>query len=428
MPSISEKEFFRLKHAVDELSALNQIANAINVSMSIDKITRVIVDRCLNRVKAAQGAIFLLGEDEADPDKFKTFVRKIDPGAEQIPYRLNVSLTGWMIKNKQILLSNDPQSDERFSRLDFSEMGIRSILSAPLLSRSGMIGVLALFNKSDSGGFTDTDKRFAGIVATQTAKVIENARLFEKEQRLMAIEEEIAVAKSIQQGFLPDGSISIPSCQICGFNLPAKEIGGDYFDIVEVGDNTYFLSLGDVSGKGVPAALLMANAQAVLRAQLRGANETMLPGMARSLNHLICQFTSPAQYITAIFGLYNAEENEFKYINAGHLPPVVVRRDGTTEKPEKSNLVIGVMPEVPYLIHEIKLMPGELLYICTDGVTEAEDTKGQQFEYQRLEKVLCECRGEDTANIGNRILGELGAFRGDAVQSDDITMLIVKAR
>jgi hypothetical protein len=348
MLDISEQELDRLKNAISELSALNQIAGAINVAMSVDKISQIIIDHCLKKLAAAQGTIFLLDEEEK-ADQLKTFVRKMDSGIEQIPLRLNLNLTGWIIKNKRILLSNQPQTDNRFIDMNFNEIGIKSILAAPLLTRKGLVGVLAIFNKNGDGGFTEEDKRFAGIVATQTSSVIENARLFEREKKLITIEEELNIAQKIQRGFLPKNDYIGIGAEVCGINLPAKEMGGDYFDIVDLGNDRIFISLGDVSGKGVPAALLMANAQAVLRSQLSRMDPQTLPEIAGSLNHLIYQFTTPAEYITGIFGFFDNLRGVLHYINAGHLPPIIVAGDGSCRFDERADLVFGVLPHVSYM-------------------------------------------------------------------------------
>ncbi len=424
MTDISDQELTKLKNAISELSALNQIAGAINVSMSVDKISKVIIDRCLKKVSAEQGTIFLLDEEEKS-DQLKTFVRQMDSGVEQIPLRLNLNLTGWIIKNKKILLSNEPKTDNRFMELDFDEIGIRSILAAPLLTRKGLIGVLALFNKSGDGGFSEEDKRFTGIVATQTSSVIENARLFEREKKLITIEEELNIAQNIQRGFLPKGDFVSDSVEICGINIPAKEMGGDYYDIVDLGDERIFISLGDVSGKGMPAALLMANAQAVLRSQLSRVSKDSLPEIAASLNHLIYQFTTPAEYITAIFGYYDGHEGKLHYINAGHLPPIVIGPDGHMRSEEKADLVIGVFPAVEYTPNEIELQSGEFVFICTDGITEAENNEGEQFGDNRLEAFLAGKGGSNASGIKMKLLNELSAFRAGALQSDDITMLLI---
>ena len=428
MPTNSNRGYERLKYAVDELSALNQIANAINVSMSVEEITRIIVDNCIKRTGSSQGAIFLLDEEDEKGDRFKTFIREISPTDGGIPFHLNISLTGWMIKNKGMLLCNNPSNDDRLKGVDFSEVGINSVLAGPLLSRQNLIGLLVLFNKKDSDGFSENDKRFISIVGTQTSKVIENAQLYEKEKRLLAIEEEMKVAKAIQEGFLPRQNLSSPTCEICGFSTPAREMGGDYYDMVQLDDHRIFVSLGDVSGKGIPAALLMANAQAVLRSQLFSTETIPLTRLARSLNHMIYQFTGPDQFITAFFGIFNCDDKSFRYINAGHEPPVIIRRDGKIERISESDLVIGVLPEYKYTEHQLTIDSQEILYVFTDGVTEAFNDKNEQYGNERLDKMLKLCAGQDSQTIGSKVMTALSYFRGSQPQADDITMLILKVR
>lgn len=427
MPDISEQELNRLKNAISELSALNQIAGAINVAMSVDKISQIIIDHCLKKLAAAQGTIFLLDEEEK-ADQLKTFVRKMDSGIEQIPLRLNLNLTGWIIKNKKILISNQPQTDNRFIDMDFNEIGVKSILAAPLLTRKGLVGVLAIFNKNGDGGFTEEDKRFAGIVATQTSSVIENARLFEREKKLITIEEELNIAQKIQRGFLPKNDYIGIAAEVCGINRPAKEMGGDYFDIVDLGNDRIFISLGDVSGKGVPAALLMANAQAVLRSQLSRMDPQTLPEIAGSLNHLIYQFTTPAEYITGIFGFFDNRSGMLHYINAGHLPPIIVAGDGSCRFYERADLVFGVLPDVSYMPNEIQLISGETAFIYTDGITEAENLDGEQYGQERLCSFLAHARHIDATALRDNLLNELSSFRSGAAQSDDITLLVIRRK
>ncbi|MEE8578272.1 MAG: GAF domain-containing protein, partial [candidate division Zixibacteria bacterium] len=158
MPEISEQELSRLKQAVEELTTLNQIAGAINVSMSIDKITSTIVERCRKRLNASQGAIFLLDSENSEQDRFKTFVRETGPTDGEIPFHLNNSLLGWMVKNKSILLANDPDNDDRLRGVDFAKLGLNSLIATPLLSRGGLQGLLVLFNKNNSDGFSSRDE------------------------------------------------------------------------------------------------------------------------------------------------------------------------------------------------------------------------------------------------------------------------------
>lgn len=426
MPNNFEQERARLKMALEELVALNQIANAINALMSVEDITRVIVDHSLRKVKALQGAVFLIDEEDKEVDKFKTFIREHSSTSNGIPFHLNESLTGWMIKNKTILICNDVDTDPIFKGLNLSSLGIKSIISAPLMARDRLIGLLTLFNKIGSDGFSENDKRFLGIVGSQTAKVIENAQLREKEDKLKVIEEEMKVAQTIQKGFLPKSGVKLPVCEVCGINVPAKEVGGDFYDIMGIDKNRIFISLGDVSGKGMPAALLMANAQAVLRSQLIGNDDIDLRKLARYLNQVICEFTEPEQFITVLFGIFDARTGEFEYINAGHEPPIVVRTDGDIEIVKSSDLIVGVLPEIEYNVHSIKLKGGELLFICTDGILEAHNEYDEQFGQDRLHEFLKNCRGLESGEVCKKAVDVISEFRGKAAQSDDITSIILR--
>ncbi len=160
MPQISQRELDRLKHALNELTTLNKIANTISVTMSVEKITTAIVNECCRRNKAAQGAIFLVQEQDDIADRFetlvrmKTFVRGMTD-SDQLPFHLHVGLLGWMHKNKAVLVSNDPANDDRLKGLDFAAIGLLSLIAAPLLSRKGFLGLLDLFKKEDEGEFND---------------------------------------------------------------------------------------------------------------------------------------------------------------------------------------------------------------------------------------------------------------------------------
>ncbi len=428
MPEISAKELARMKQSFEDLTVLNRIASAINVSMSVDEITKTIVDHCCQRVNAAQGAIFLLHQEESQEDRFKTFVRETSATEGQIPFHLSLSLQGWMLKNRSLLLSNDPDTDERIRGTDYKKQGLRNLLAAPMLSRKGIIGVLVLFNKTGEDGFDDRDKRFLGIVGTQVAKVVENAQLFEKERQLAEYENEMSVAKTIQQGFLPRTNVVTDTIETFGFNISAKSVGGDYYDIIQLAEDRLFFSLGDVSGKGLPAALLTGNAQAVLRSQLLRSETPDLPELADSLNQLIYNFTSPDQYITKVFGVLDSTKKKLNYINAGHMPPIIVRADGSIEKLDKADLVIGVVPMIQFNTIEIDMDSNDAAYVYSDGVTEANNEAQELFGDDRLDDLLRNTHGQSVEKVCRNIDQAVTKYRGTAAQSDDITIVALRMK
>jgi phosphoserine phosphatase RsbU/P len=425
MPQISDEELLQLQNAVDELRALNDIASAINVSMSVESITHTTLEHCLKRTGATQGVVFLL-EDKSAQDKFKTFVREISPTGDQMPFRINMTLSGWMIKNKAILLSNDPETDPRIKAAGFAKVGIHSVLAAPLLARDGLLGLYVLFNKAE-GGFTDSDSRFLGIVGTQTAKVIDNARLFEKEEERKSMQKELDVAKDIQRNFLPKHNIQTELCEVYGFNEPAKQVGGDFYDMVEIEPGRLFVSLGDVAGKGLPAAMHMSTAQAVVRSQLGTNTGESLAKVASSLNLMMCHFMSPGEYITALFGFYDRTKEKLFYVNAGHLPIIIHRRDGAIEHLRESDVIIGIIPEMIYNVHEVAMFAGDTAVWYTDGITECFDSNNKEFGEARLNAAVLKTSGMTAVEVGQSILHDVLEFRGPADQSDDITLLVLKA-
>ena len=427
MADPANRELERLRNAVAELSSLNEISSAINSSMSVDKISSIIVDKCIKHTNASQGVVFLLEEKlEPDgPDQFKTFVRTFD-SREDIPFHMHMSLAGWMLKNRQLLVINSPQEKHPLVGMNFEKLGINSVLAAPLMAQKGLIGVLALFNKRDQTGFTTTDKRFLGIVGTQCAQVVESARLYLQERKLDNLREELEVAKKIQQGFLPKNSQISENTACYGINIPAKEIGGDFFDIVTRSEEETFISIGDVVGKGVPAALLMANAQAVLRSQLQQGDTTDFAHLAGTLNYLICEFTNPGQFITGLFGSFNKRTRVFKFIDAGHPLPLIAHNGKTLPQSIIPDIVFGVLPGIEFHQHELSLPENSVMILYTDGVSEAENVRGEQFGEAKVASVLIECANLSAKEICEYFVRKVAEFSGGAPQSDDLTIVVAK--
>ncbi len=185
MKEHDDQQVQRLKRAVEELSALNDIATAVNITMSVDEVSRIIVGRCARHLGAEQGAIFMLSSEDRVSDDFKTYVRSQDSRISQLPIHLDQQLKGWMIKNRKVLISNNPAEDERFSGKDFAQQGVRSFLAVPLLERGKLIGMLIVFNKQAGESFSEDDGRFLSIVGAQAATTLEKARLFQREAQFV---------------------------------------------------------------------------------------------------------------------------------------------------------------------------------------------------------------------------------------------------
>jgi serine phosphatase RsbU (regulator of sigma subunit) len=418
------KEVNHLRRAVDELSILNELASAISASQDVTEVIQTITKRSLTAVRAEQGVITLVGIEASDPTR--TLVRTMSGSAESEAFRPDQSLLGWMHLNKRPLLLNNPREDERFGGVNWPE-NVRSILCVPMLAQSRLIGILTLYNKKRSeDGFSPADQRLIAILASQSAQVVEGARLYEEERELITMRQEVQLAQEIQANLLPSTAPVVPGYEFAGISIPAKEVGGDYFDYIPMADGRMGLTVGDVSGKGVGAALLMATSQATLRGQVVGSSDPA-EALGRT-NFLMCSATRRGTFVTLFLAVLNPETGGISYANAGHNRPFVVGPNGKFEILTTGSLVLGFLPKHTYERAETVLQPGESLVIYSDGVTEAMNLESEQFEEERLYDLAKKHQGDGSGAMVDRIINEVRAFAGERPQNDDITLLIVRRK
>ncbi len=416
-----EEENLRLKSAVEELSILNDIAVAISSTMKVEEINKLIISKCIQTMGVEQGAVTLVREDQAEP--LKTLVRVMDKKFDNIPYRLGMSLTGWMLKNQKALLINDITTDARFSGISLETGDIKSILSVPLKVKNKMIGHISVFNKRDSD-FTAEDQRLLSIIAIQTAQTIESARLYEEERKLLALEEDQKAARRIQQSLLPKENPTIQGIDIFGRTIPAKQVGGDYYDFIRIDDSHLGIVIADVAGKGTPAALLMSNLQATLRGQAL-VNRSVKDTVAK-VNFTLSKFMDMGKFISLFYGIMDTQNKTFTYTNAGHNYPFLLDKEDNTRKLEKGGVVLGTLDDFVYEEETVQFKPGDLMLLYTDGITEATNDKDEMFEEERLLELLKANRKGSAKEISEKIVDEVVSFQANQPQGDDLTLVLIK--
>jgi len=421
--SPESKEIKDLRAAVQELAVLNDIATAISSVYELDQVVELIVLKCVKHLKVEQGAVMLL-DDEDSNDPFQTMVRQADSQTEIIPYHLGIQLSGWMLQNQKPLIVNDFQNDSRFTVGTNEEFPIRSLLSVPLRLKGSMIGLLNVFNKQGSEGFSDEDQRLLSIIAAQSAQVIENARLYEEEQTLIRMEEDLRVAYEIQVNLLPESNPDIPGYDVAGLSIPARKVGGDYFDFIKINDHRWAFCLGDISGKGIPASLLMANLQATLRSQTLFGNSCH-ECLERS-NKLLFRSTDIQKFATLFYGILDTEHNHIEYSKAGHEAPFLMTANGNSERLMTGGTILGFMEDSKYNEEIVPVKAGDTLVIYSDGISEAMDETEEQFEDERLEQVILENIDLASEDLINEIINSVKDFAGDQPQMDDMTLLVIK--
>lgn len=416
-----QEENKQLKRAVEELSILNDLSRAIGASVDSQDIIRKIVDRSMRAVQAEQTVVTLV-EHSAD-QTMKTLVRAMTSSAEHPHYHLNENLLGWMHLYKKPLLTNDPATDERFKGLKW-DLTINSVLCVPLMVKSELKGVITSYNKKEDRGFTQEDQRLLAIIAGQSAQIIENARLYEEEKALASIQEQVKLAYQIQLDLLPKSSPDISRYDIAAKSIPAQMVGGDYFDFIPIKEGIWAICLGDVSGKGLPASLMMANLQATLRGQTiidAPASKSVL----RS-NKLIYRSTDPERFATLFYGVLDTEKDELTFCNAGHEIPFVLTGDGEMPRLEVGGMALGVMEEFPYEEGAVTLKAGDVLVIYSDGIPDANNDADKPFGEEQLISLANQHKGEPAAVIMDRIIEAVQKHEGDTPQLDDLTLVVLK--
>ena len=416
-----EHENERLRRSVRELSLLNDLARDIGASRDADAVMHTIVRRALKSVEAEQGVITLV--EEREDAAMTTLLRTAGSSVEQGPFTVNDSLLGWMMLHKKPLILNDPTGDQRFRGTRW-DPATRSILCVPLLIRSRLTGLLTVYNKKIPTGFTESDQRLLSIIAAQSAQILENARLYEEEKALTHMRDEMRLAFDIQTSLLPKAPPAIPGYEIAGLSLPAQTVGGDYFDYIPLDDDRLGLCVGDVSGKGLPASLMMANVQATLRGQAPWS-ETVSACVGR-VNTLMCPRIRKGSFVTLVYGVLDPHSHQFRFANAGHNRPYFRDADGGVRRLDRGGLALGFLPDHTYQEAHVSFAPGEMLLLYSDGIPEAMNPAREQFGDERLIALL-KARGNGSPQaLIDAIIEAVTQHAGDAPPNDDMTLLAAK--
>lgn len=238
------------------------------------------------------------------------------------------------------------------------------------------------------------------------------------------LEREMSIARDIQTALLPTTFPDLPGWDIFGFSIPAMQVGGDCFDVIPLDDGRMAITIGDVAGKGAPAAILMANLQSAVRA-LSGSGVPACR-LVEQVNRLVHDSTEEGVFITFFFSVLDTRTSEVTYTNAGHNPPCILRADGRRERLDKGGLVLGIMPDTQYEEGRVLLDPGDHMVLYTDGVTEAANQNDEMFGEERLEELLVEYREVGAREMEERVYNSVKDFTAGAAQADDLTMVVVK--
>jgi sigma-B regulation protein RsbU (phosphoserine phosphatase) len=350
-------------------------------------------------------------------------------GVGEIRVEPGHGLVGACVSHGEPIVVNDTSTDERFlSRIDEgSGYATRSVLVIPLCAAGGkVIGAFQALNKP--GGFSDSDVALLGLAGSYSAATIETMRLRKEAEQARMFLRELELAGDVQAGLLPAGPPRLDGLDCATFFRPAKLVGGDYYDFVRTPGGELAFTLGDVSGKGIPAAVLMASIQASLRIGLRRIPES-LSWLVAHLNTAVHEASAPGRYSTLFCGVLEPGSRQLTYVNAGQCAPMLVRsgENGIAiQRLTAGGTPIGLLPGAQYEEGSTILRPGDLVACFSDGVSEACNSEGGIWEESDVENLLRSAYGSTADKVTQELVRAADAFTGDAEQADDMTVVTLR--
>jgi sigma-B regulation protein RsbU (phosphoserine phosphatase) len=417
-----------LQYLLDQMNLVHTVSLKISEKKPLGVLLSEIMEGS-KTVMNAEASSLLLYDPRDRMLYFKVATGEKGALVKKYSVKMGEGIAGWVAKHRKPLLIEDCYEDYRFSR-EFDEktkFRTRSMVCVPLVRKRKLLGVMEVINKRDGGSFTEADLNIFGTLASQCAISIENAQLTEIQIESVALERELQTAREIQQRLLPASLPEFRDIEVVARLIPARKVGGDYYNVVKINDRLTLFFVADVSGKGVPAALIVSTIFSCLETYLNLYRDDFdLPTLVLSMNKALIGSTTPDKYATCWFGLHDHAENKLMSINAGHNPPYIFRRGA--KEPLVLNtggVFLGIM-EVPFEIEEMSLQPHDVLVFFTDGVTEAWNKKEEDYGEHRLMAVVDRHREEHASEILSAIEEDVNQHVRGAPQSDDFTCAVVK--
>ncbi len=396
------------------VSALIRAGQELVSYRPLEELFGVILKLALSAMEARRGVILTLEGDDLE-------VR----ASEGSDFTISTSIRDRVIREKCSLVISDAMMDPEYRQQRSIVMQrVRSMMAVPLQTRDRVIGLIYVDNGSVLRAFAQEDLDLLTVLANVAAIRIEHARLAEIEQAEKLMELQLAQASEIQQTFLPTDAPTYPGYDLAGCNLPCQTVGGDYYDFVPYEDGRLALVVGDVAGKGLPAALLMSSLQA--RVQMLRESSPDPSSAVCLLNRNFAERCPVGKFITFFYALLDPATGQLQYSNAGHNYPILLRADGTVEKLTKNGPLMGPFAGAQYELNETQLAPGDLLALYSDGVTEAASATGEEFGDDRLADFLTENRARESAEIVTKLTDYVRSWCGASSFADDFTLLLVR--
>ena len=413
----------RLRREQKILFVLNEVSQALIYHFPLDKLLDHIMDLIIQNIPMDRGVLML---KEGEPFQLvPKVVRIVDPGMRNQNIQVSRTILNTALaKNSSILLS-DIQSDSFFKeQASVVRSNVRSAMCVPMWNNEEIVGIVYTDRASIANPFTEDDLKLLTLLSNVAAVKIENARLFEQSLEKCRMEREMAVAAQIQRNFLPREEPRLEGYEICGGNRGCYQIGGDYYDFIPLEDGRLGVAIADVSGCGVGPSLLMASLRASLHAEL--GTPKGVTALASRLNAFVHKSSESHTFITFFFGILDPAAGEMTYVNAGHNPPILLEAGGGVRRLDSTGFCLGMFSGVDYGSDSVRLAPGDLLCLFTDGITEGRKADREDFGEDRLLALLRGNVGHDARVVMAKIFEEVREFTACADPTDDMTLVLVR--
>jgi len=403
-----------------KLAAMIEIAQNLGKALALDEVLAKLMDSLFRVfVQADRGFVVL----ETAQGQLVPMAVKHRREGEDRGVRISRTIVEQVMRDKEAILSADATSDSRFEMAEsVADFHIRSMMCAPLLDSEGRsLGALQIDTVNQRHRFASSDLEVLASVAAQAGIAIDNAQLHQRALEQQAVEHDLQLARKVQQGLMPAAHPVMAGYHFFHFYEPAKQVGGDYYDYVPLPGGRLAVVLGDVSGKGVSAALLMAKLSGDVRYCL--ASEADLAAAVNRLNTTFAQGGSEDRFVTFVVAVLDPTGHRLTVVNAGHMPPLLRRCGGQVEEIgiDQTGLPLGVTDDYEYESYERSLESGDLLLVFTDGFSEAMDSAGNLYGIERLKKRVSE-EAVNASELGEHVLADVRMFVGGHAQSDDMCL------
>ena len=415
-----------------ELEFISELCSVVAEQAELQPILDWLVHKTTRLLGTEECSIKLIttGGEVARTIMFDNRRAGLEAGTSTWSPIVKTMVMGFLMSQPGELATPDLVADARFPALKGQQTPIRTLLALPLKVDGRITGMISVSNATPGREWSRSEIRLLGIIASHSASVIEKARLrveAEEKRRLElerdAMEKELNLARDIQMRLVPSTPLVFGPWQVAGQLIPAKQVGGDFFDYFVIDENRTAIIVADVAGKGIPAALLVSTVQSAVRAFADGRLKPST--MMDQLNRAVVRSAAAGKFVTVFYAEIDHQREVLTYVNGGHNHPRLRRADGTLDALAVGGLPLGLFEGMPYEQAEVSFGPGDSLLLYSDGISEAMDSFQQEYDETRLDEVWRACGGLAPAASIARITDDVLAFRGNAAQSDDMTTVVV---